>query len=218
MFTGLIQSTGVYHSRTLSGKAGKLRVRTARTFPDLRMGESIAVNGVCLTLERDLGGNLLEFHVMEESFRRTNLGSLKPGGVVNLERALAVGDRLGGHIVSGHVDGTGTVLSLGKNGDDTELKVAVSPAIREQMVPKGSIAIDGISLTVAALGEDCFSVCIIPTTWRETNLAACAKGDVLNLETDMLGKYVLNMLRRMNPSQKSSVTMNLLREAGFLES
>ena len=218
MFTGLIQSTGVYHSRTLSGRAGKLRVRTARTFSDLRMGESIAVNGACLTLERDLGGNLLEFHVMEESFRRTNLGSLKQGDVVNLERALAVGDRLGGHIVSGHVDGTGTVLSLGKNGDDTELKVAIPPEIREQMVPKGSIAIDGISLTVASLGEDYFTVCIIPTTWRETNLAGCAKGTVLNLETDMLGKYVLNMLRRMNPAEKSPVTMNLLREAGFLES
>lgn len=127
MFTGLIQSTGVFHSRNLSGRAGKLRVRTARAFPDLQMGESIAVNGVCLTLEKDLGGNLLEFHVMEESFRRTNLGNLNAGDLVNLERALAVGDRLGGHIVSGHVDGTGTVLSLGKNGDDTELKVAVSP-------------------------------------------------------------------------------------------
>ena len=102
-------------------------------FPDLQMGESIAVNGVCLTLEKDLGGNLLEFHVMEESFRRTNLGNLNTGDLVNLERALAVGDRLGGHIVSGHVDGTGTVLSLGKNGDDTELKVAVSPEVREQM-------------------------------------------------------------------------------------
>ena len=181
------------------------------------MGESIAVNGVCLTLEKDLGGNLLEFHVMEESFRRTNLGNLNTGDLVNLERALAVGDRLGGHIVSGHVDGTGTVLSLGKNGDDTELKVAVSPEVREQMVPKGSIAIDGISLTVAALGEDWFTVCIIPTTWRETNLSQCGKGGVLNLETDMLGKYVLNMLRRMNGRRESNVSMNTLYEAGFLE-
>ncbi len=217
MFTGLIQSTGVFHSRTLSGRAGKLRVRTARTFQDLQMGESIAVNGVCLTLEKDLGGNLLEFHVMEESFRRTNLGNLNAGDLVNLERALAVGDRLGGHIVSGHVDGTGTVLSLGKNGDDTELKVAISPEMREQMVPKGSIAIDGISLTVAALGEDWFTVCIIPTTWRETNLPQCRKGGVLNLETDMLGKYVLSMLRRMNGRRESNVFMNTLYEAGFLE-
>ncbi len=217
MFTGLIQSTGVFHSRTLSGRAGKLRVRTARTFQDLQMGESIAVNGVCLTLEKDLGGNLLEFHVMEESFRRTNLGNLNAGDLVNLERALAVGDRLGGHIVSGHVDGTGTVLSLGKNGDDTELKVAISPEMREQMVPKGSIAIDGISLTVAALGEDWFTVCIIPTTWRETNLPQCRKGGVLNLETDMLGKYVLSMLRRMNGRRESNVSMNTLYEAGFLE-
>ena len=217
MFTGLIQSTGVFHSRNLSGRAGKLRVRTARAFPDLQMGESIAVNGVCLTLEKDLGGNLLEFHVMEESFRRTNLGNLNAGDLVNLERALAVGDRLGGHIVSGHVDGTGTVLSLGKNGDDTELKVAITPEIREQMVPKGSIAIDGISLTVAALGEDWFTVCIIPTTWRETNLSQCGKGGILNLETDMLGKYVLNMLRRMNGRRESNVSMNTLYEAGFLE-
>ena len=154
---------------------------------------------------------------MEESFRRTNLGNLNTGDLVNLERALAVGDRLGGHIVSGHVDGTGTVLSLGKNGDDTELKVAVSPEVREQMVPKGSIAIDGISLTVAALGEDWFTVCIIPTTWRETNLSQYGKGGVLNLETDMLGKYVLNMLRRMNGRRESNVSMNTLYEAGFLE-
>ena len=218
MFTGLIQSTGVYHSRTLSGKAGKLRVRTARTFPDLRMGESIAVNGVCLTLERDLGGNLLEFHVMEESFRRTNLGSLKPGGVVNLERALAVGDRLGGHIVSGHVDGTGTVLSLGKNGDDTELKVAVSPAIREQMVPKGSIAIDGVSLTVVTVTVESFTVHLIPVTRRDTALLEREPGDLVNLESDLIGKYVRRqtMVYAQPAVSASGITEETLREAGFL--
>ncbi len=217
MFTGLIQSTGVFHSRNLSGTAGKLRIRTARTFSNLQMGESIAVNGTCLTLEQDLGGNLLEFHVMAESFRHTNLGMLNSGDTVNLERALAVGDRLGGHIVSGHVDGTGRILSLGRNGDDMELKVNVDSALREQMVSKGSIAIDGISLTIAALGEDFFTVCIIPTTWRETNLAFCKAGDILNLETDMLGKYVLSMLRRMKAGAGGRVSMKTLYEAGFLE-
>ena len=215
MFTGLVQMTGEFHSGTLSGKAGKLRVRTAQAFRDLQMGESIAVNGTCLTLERDLGGNLLEFHVMEESFRRTNLGTLHPGDKVNLERALALGDRLGGHIVSGHVDGTGTVLSLGKNGDDTELKVRASRELMEQMVPKGSIAVNGVSLTIASLGEDFFTVRIIPTTWRETNLSSCTRGSVLNLETDMLGKYVWNMLRRMGGS--GGVTMETLFKAGFME-
>lgn len=215
MFTGLIESVGTFLSADLSGKAGKLRVESHKRFHDLIPGESIAVNGVCLTLEQSAGA-VLEFHVMEESFRRTNLGFLQRGSSVNLERALALGSRLGGHIVSGHVDGTGKILSIGRVGDDTVVKVSLTPELRRYMVPKGSIAIDGISLTVAELWDDWFTVHIIPTTWRETNLSSRNNGDTVNLETDMLGKYVVTMLERMDLQQnKSNITMDILKNAGF---
>lgn len=215
MFTGLIETTGIFDSVSLSGKAGKLRVESLKHLEGLVPGESVAVNGACLTLEKE-SGNLLEFHVMEESFRRTNLGLLRRGGVVNLERAMTLGGRLGGHIVSGHIDGTGEVLSLGRDGDDTVLKVAVPPELRNWMVPKGSIAIDGISLTIATLGEDFFTVSVIPTTWRETNLSYRKDGDILNLECDLLGKYVLSMLERMELKPTTSkITLETLQNAGF---
>lgn len=222
MFTGLVESTGIFLLSTMNGKAGKLCVESSKVFPDLIPGESIAVNGVCLTLER-FSGKMLEFHVMEETFRKTNLGSLNKGGKVNLERALAVGGRLGGHIVSGHVDGCGEVLSLAMEGDDRVLKIAASPELRCYMVPKGSIAVNGVSLTIADLWEDSFSIHIIPTTWQETNLAFCRKGEKVNLECDMLGKYVLSMLERIHGSsgrgtpekKSSSVNWETLIHAGF---
>lgn len=215
MFTGLIETTGTFHSVSFSGKAGKLRLESRKHLEGLVPGESIAVNGACLTLEKE-AGTRLEFHVMEESFRRTNLGLLRRGDMVNLERALALGGRLGGHLVSGHIDGTGEVLSLGRHGDDTVLKVALSPELRGWMVPKGSIAVDGISLTIAALDEAFFTVNVIPTTWRETNLSFRKAGDVLNLECDLLGKYVLSMLERMELKKSTSpLTLETLQNAGF---
>ena len=215
MFTGLVETTGVFLGATMSGKAGKLRVESETVLRDPEPGESIAVNGACLTLEK-ADGALLEFHVLEETFRKTNLGLLQRGSRVNLERAMALGDRFGGHIVSGHVDGTGKVLSLGRAGDDIVLTVSCTPDLRQYMVPKGSIAVNGISLTIADLSEDRFSVHIIPTTWEVTNLAECRPGSAVNLECDMLGKYVLAMLRQMElPNGKSSITMEVLKNAGF---
>jgi len=215
MFTGLVETTGVFLGAAMSGKAGKLRVESETVLRDPEPGESIAVNGACLTLEK-ADGALLEFHVLEETFRKTNLGLLQRGSRVNLERAMALGDRFGGHIVSGHVDGTGKVLSLGRAGDDLVLTVSCTPDLRQYMVPKGSIAVNGISLTLADLAEDRFSVHIIPTTWEVTNLAECRPGSVVNLECDMLGKYMLAMLRRMElPAGKSSITLDTLKNAGF---
>ena len=219
MFTGLVQCTGEFTGKNMTGKAGKLFIRSHKIFHDLKLGESIAVNGTCLTLE-SFSGNDLSFHVLKETFDKTDLEELVSGSTVNLERALAAGDRLGGHIVSGHVDGTGKILSLGKEGDDTVLEITASEEILMYIVPKGSIAVDGISLTVASVKEKSFTICIIPTTWNETNLQTKTSGDMVNLETDMLGKYVYNFLMRINQEnggkKSSSVTLEKLAEAGFL--
>ena len=213
MFTGLIETTGFFLNAAMSGKAGKMRIESKKILRDPVPGESIAVNGACLTLEKAVGA-ILEFHVLEETFRKTNLGWLQRGAQVNLERAMALGDRFGGHIVSGHVDGTGKILSLGRSGDDIVLNVSCSPELRQYMVPKGSIAVNGISLTLAELGDDRFSIHIIPTTWNETNLAECPVGSPVNLECDMLGKYVLAMLQRLElPDHK--INMETLKNAGF---
>ena len=222
MFTGLIQSTGEFAGCKNMGKVGKLTILSHKKFENLTKGESIAVNGVCLTLE-SWSGNLLSFHVLSETFSRTDLGDLAGRKIVNLERALALGDRLGGHIVSGHVDGTGKILSLGRKGADIVLEIAAGEEILASIVPKGSIAVDGISLTVASLGANSFTICIIPTTWEETNLSSAGVGDRLNLETDMLGKYVKSLLTRSGvlpgsrEEAKKDLGMEDLAKAGFLE-
>ena len=214
MFTGLIETTGTFLGAAMSGKAGKLRIETAGALDSPVIGESIAVNGACLTLEKAVGA-VLEFHVLEETFRKTNLGRLQRGSRVNLERAMALGDRFGGHIVSGHVDGTGKILSLKKAGDDMVLTVGCTPGLRQYMVPKGSIAVNGISLTLAGLDEDRFSIHIIPTTWNGTNLSDCTAGDEVNLECDMLGKYVLSMLQKLDLPSGNKINMDTLKNAGF---
>ena len=214
MFTGLIETTGTFLNAAMSGKAGKLRIETAEVLDAPVIGESIAVNGACLTLEKAAGA-VLEFHAMEETFRKTNLGRLRRGSRVNLERAMALGSRFGGHIVSGHVDGIGKVLSLKRTGDDMVLTVGCAPELRQYMVPKGSIAVNGVSLTVAELGADRFSIHLIPTTWDGTNLSDLTAGDEVNLECDMLGKYVLAMLRRMELPAGNDINMDTLKNAGF---
>ncbi|MBO5958585.1 MAG: riboflavin synthase [Lentisphaeria bacterium] len=216
MFTGLIQQTGSLAARSMNGNAGKLTIRLKTPLSSPELGESIAINGVCLTLEQ-VNGTELVFHVMEETFNKTNLGSLPPGSAVNVERALRVGDRLGGHFVSGHVDGTGRILSFERVGDDTELHVTLPAHIAGFLVPKGSIAIDGISLTIASLSEESFTVRIIPTTWNETNLSSRKCGDLLNLEADMLGKQIRYQLEAMfgSAGRKKELTMDDLIRAGF---
>lgn len=211
MFTGLIQNTGILLSRSLAGGAGHLTVRTKDAITLPVPGESIAVNGACLTLEKATGCELV-FFVMEESFSRTNLGSLPVGSQVNLERALRVGDRLGGHFVSGHVDAAAKVISLERTGADMELRVALPEELAPFLVEKGSIAIDGVSLTLVAVSDTDFAVRIIPTTWNDTALPSRAPGTEVNLETDMLGKYVCAMAGR---APKHVINMDDLRKAGF---
>lgn len=219
MFTGLIERTGILAARRMDGEAGKLTVRLDAPPESPEPGESIAVNGACLTLEK-AAGTELTFHVMEETFSRTNLGALPFGSVLNLERALRVGDRLGGHFVSGHVDGTGRILSFAREGADMVLRVELPESIAPFLVPKGSIALDGISLTIAELHEADFCVKIIPATWDATNLRFRRAGDRLNLEADMLGKQIRFQLdsilkHQAGGSGRHVLTMDDLRKAGF---
>lgn len=216
MFTGLIETTGTLKHLAVSGKAGELEIAASFADGGLAVGDSVAVNGVCLTVTR-FTANTISFHALAETLNRTNLGVLKMGRKVNLERALKLGDRLGGHIVSGHVDGTGEVQSIGKRGDDLELHVSLSDELAPFLVMKGSIAINGVSLTVAALERGSFGVCIIPHTWTHTNLHELKPGDKVNLETDILGKYVLRQREIENETKSSGgVSMDMLANAGFL--
>jgi len=215
MFTGLVETTGVIIGRRMTGEAGKLIVESAKSLSGLEKGESIAVNGACLTLEEGMTGGPLTFHVMRETFTRTNLGSLPYGSVVNMERALPANGRLGGHIVAGHVDCVSKVLSIRKNRSDTELEIELPEELSEFFVDKGSIAVDGVSLTLEDISGGRIKIGIIPTTWEETALKNRQKGDIVNLETDLIGKYVVAHLNRTR-GKGSAVTMETLAGAGFL--
>lgn len=213
MFTGLVQQVGRLEQISFQGEAGRLAV-AARFDSPLQIGESIAVNGACLTLVEQHGEKLV-FDVLRETFEKTSLRDKAPGAPLNLERALRVGDPLGGHLVSGHVDGTGDVRRVEQAGRDKVLVVA-APALLPEIVSKGSIAIDGISLTVVAVSptEGTFSVHVIPHTWSQTALSALAVGARVNLETDVIGKYVRASLG--SNAAPASLTWDKLRDAGFL--
>ena len=210
MFTGIVEMRG----QILARRGHQLLIRSAKPLTAPVYGESIAVNGCCLTLEECRGTELV-FHVLAETLDRTNLGQLKNGASVNLERALKVTDRLGGHLVSGHIDAVGKVLSR-KVGKDVELTVSFPEELAKYIVWKGSIAIDGVSLTVAKLEKSALTVCLIPVTLAETALEEREPGDPINLETDMAGKYIVRQLELAEAGKSSNITMATLAEAGFL--
>jgi riboflavin synthase len=188
MFTGLIEAVG--HVGQVAPTSGGLRIHIQTPLTrQLADGESVSVNGVCLTVaQRDAAAFLAD--IGPETARVTTLGGLRPGQPVNLERAMRADSRFGGHFVQGHVDGIGTVREVRADGDAHWLKVAFSPALAAYFVPKGSVAVDGVSLTVAALGADLFDVMIIPFTWTHTSLSSLQPGATVNLECDVVGKYV----------------------------
>ena len=196
MFSGIVQQVGTI-KQVVRGPDGSGRLTiTARPWPTpIGIGESIANNGVCLTVTRVENGDL-SFDLLNETFIRTNLGDLKPGDWVNLERALRVGDEIGGHFVTGHVDGVGITTAWEPHGRDFIWRMSCSREMAKGMVPKGSIACDGISLTIVDLSDEGFSVHIIPHTVANTNLRAVNVAVKVNLETDMLGKYVARLVNR----------------------
>jgi riboflavin synthase len=188
VFTGLVAATGTVESLARNGDGARLRVRSELA-AELAQGDSVAVNGVCLTA-RDPDAGSFSADVMEETLRRSSLGPLGKGDAVNLELPLRAGDRLGGHVVQGHVDGVGTVESLREEGFARVLRVSAPPDTLRYVVEKGSIAVDGVSLTVSAVDDQGFEVSLIPETLERTTLGEAAPGRTLNLEVDVLAKYV----------------------------
>lgn len=212
MFTGIIEEVGIVRSITKGSLSAILNISCEKVLEDTRVGDSIAVNGVCLTVT-SLEESSFTADVMAETLRRSSLGELVKGSKVNLERAMQLNGRFGGHIVSGHIDGTGTILSTKKEGNATWVEIGTSPEILRFIIQKGSITIDGISLTVAKLTDKSFSVSIIPHTGSETTLLTKKIGSVVNLENDIVGKYVE---RFTSSPTKKEVSYETLLENGFI--
>ena len=219
MFTGIIEEMGVLKGIKHGAKSSVLTIAAGKVLEGTKLGDSICTNGVCLTVTKLCSGTF-DADVMAESIRRTNLGDLKSGDRVNLERALRLCDRLGGHIVSGHVDGTGQIRSLVREDNAVWVTIETKPEILKYIIEKGSITIDGISLTVAYVDDTCFRVSIIPHTAEETTLLTQKAGDTVNLECDMLGKYVERLLHFEQTTEeqtsKIAITSSYLAEHGFL--
>jgi riboflavin synthase len=214
MFTGLIEAVCDVKSVAPGGSTGgSLVVDLGGLAQECRTGDSIAVSGVCLTVTR-LAGTVATFGLSPETLERSTLGQLRPSAKVNIERAMRPTDRLGGHIVQGHVDGIGTIKAVRRLGEFADIEFAVEPQLLEQMVPKGSVAVDGVSLTVAGIGPDSFWVAAIPETLNRTTLGNAYIGERVNIETDVLVKIVRRQLEAILP-QKQSLTVDRLRQMGF---
>ncbi|MBR0282537.1 MAG: riboflavin synthase [Oscillibacter sp.] len=212
MFTGIIEETGKIRAVERGRHSSVLSIGAAAILSDLKIGDSVAVSGVCLTATTvDSGGFTAD--VMHETLNRSTLGALAAGDVVNLERAMPADGRFGGHIVSGHIDGVGKITAIRRDDNAVWFTVEAPQTLRRYIVEKGSIAIDGISLTVAAADAHTFAVSVIPHTLRVTALGARRVGSGVNLETDIIGKYVESLLRP--DSAKSNITREFLARNGF---
>ncbi len=205
MFTGIIEEVGTIQNISLKGNSGSISIKASKVLENSLIGDSIAVNGVCLTVTT-MNDSGFTADVMAETVRRTNLGFLTSGSKVNLERAMACNGRFGGHIVSGHIDGTGTIISLKKEENAVWVHIKASQEIINLIVEKGSITIDGISLTVASVddGTSQFAVSVIPHTGEATTLLSKKAGDIVNLENDIIAKYVQKLLGLKSPSTSNS--------------
>jgi riboflavin synthase len=193
MFTGLVEETGTVVEIVVEEHSGRLTAIAPTVHQDAKLGDSIAINGCCLTVIAQ-DGNRLTFDVVPETLRRTNLGALCPGDLINLERPLAVGARLGGHFVQGHIDGVGVVLAVTPEENAVVMEIGVPEPLRRYIVEKGSITVDGVSLTVAEVRPESFTIWTIPHTREITTLGQRQVGDRVNLECDLLGKYIERLL------------------------
>lgn len=226
MFTGIIEETGKVETVAKGSNSAVITIAADKVLEDTKIGDSIAVNCVCLTVT-SMSGSKFSADVMAETLRRSSLGSLKHGSKVNLERAMAADGRFGGHIVSGHIDGVGVISSFEKEGNAVWVEIETPAKILRYIVEKGSVAIDGISLTVAKLTDSSFAVSVIPHTGEETTLLNKKTGDIVNLENDIVGKYVERLMsfktddkydkynKREERKNSGSITMDFLNENGF---
>ena len=218
MFTGIVEEVGTIRSLQMRGNSGSISIVANKVLEGTQIGDSIAVNGICLTVTSLLSDGFTA-DVMAETVRRSGLDQAKMGDSVNLERAMAADGRFGGHIVSGHIDGTGVIREYRREENAVWVTIATSPEILSLIVEKGSICIDGISLTVATVSEQSFQVSIIPHTAVETTLIRKHTGDVVNLENDVVGKYVQRLLEgaslKTQAKEKSTLMMETLQEMGL---
>ena len=219
MFTGIVEEVGVLKSIRRGASSAVLAIAARTVLEDIHLGDSIAVNGVCLTATSFTGSSFTA-DVMHETLDRSSLAALRPGSRVNLERAMAANGRFGGHIVAGHVDGVGTVLETKQDDNAVWYTISAGPEVLRYVVEKGSITIDGISLTVARVGPESFAISAIPHTVAVTVLQDRKPGDKVNLETDIIGKYVEKLLttgpvQTAEPKQTSGITKDFLTRYGF---
>lgn len=216
MFTGLVEEKGCLEEIRASSMSSILTIRAKQVLEGVQLGDSIAVNGVCLTVT-SFSENRFTCDVMPETMKKTNLGKLARGEVLNLERAMKIGDRFGGHIVSGHVDGTGEIISRETYENAVLFQIKAKPELLRYMIPRGSVCIDGISLTIIDVTDSSFSISIIPHTLAHTNLEGKRAGAIVNLECDVIGKYVERLLAGGAKAKQrpSSVGLEYLREHGF---
>lgn len=213
MFTGIVEEVGALLSAEPAGAGVRLKIGCKKVLEDVKLGDSIATNGVCLTVS-SFGEGYFTADVMRQTISLTGFAEISRGARLNLERALRLSDRLGGHLVAGHVDGVGRVVSLKSGENDTKIGIEAEAKEMTFIIPQGSIAIDGMSLTVASVdAENRFTVSIIPTTMRETVISDYRVGTTVNLETDMVGRYLHHFMRN---STSKGVTMELLAQNGFL--
>ncbi len=214
MFTGLIEEIGSVRHVVSGAEWGSIAIGCRNVLSGTKIGDSIAVNGVCLTVT-DLKKDGFTADVMAETLHRSSLGTLRQGDPVNLERAMPVDGRFGGHIVAGHIDGTGVLSRKERTGNAVLLEISAAPAILYEIVEKGSIAIDGVSLTVVSVSENGFTVSIIPHTGAQTILLEKNTGSTVNLETDVIAKYVRRFTSPAPEEKKTTLTLDFLRENGF---
>jgi len=214
MFTGIIEELGTIRKITTARDGARLEVSARTVLAGARLGDSIAVNGVCLTVVEQ-GADWFAADVSAETLRRTSLKQARIGSKVNLERPLTPSTRLGGHIVQGHVDGTGEFLEARAVGEGYVVRIGFPQELARYIVEKGSIAVDGISLTVATLDDAGFEIAIIPHTWRATNLSTLERGALVNLEVDVIAKYVERMMQVHASDSKHKLTLEKLSELGY---
>jgi len=213
MFTGLIEAICTIKSVRPGAGGLTLAIDLGRLAEDCKIGDSIAINGSCLTIA-ELAGNLATFELSTETLTKSTLGRLKSSSPVNVERAMKATDRFGGHFVLGHIDGIATIKAIKRQGQFADIEFAADPELLNQMVVKGSVAVDGISLTIASTDNSSFSVAIIPETLKKTTLCTVKVGDAVNIETDIIVKTIKKQLEKILP-QKQALTVEKLREMGF---